>query len=292
MAVAFRFPRYFRLLQWAVAGVFLGRAWQHLYWDAPYRALLWDEGLMSRPISLLLGMNWDDYIADARIDSTIQSGIQCMGGFYLLCALAAFLLPYYPRICRVLLLLGGISLIFLGALYAKEKFYLAAQFFEYSLQWGSPFLLLALHRKGKVDRQLMFWTKAAIALTFTCHGLFAMGIYPTPGYFIEMVMNILGVSQAAAIDILWVAGILDLILSVLLFLPGKLPLYALAYAVFWGFSTTIARVWAYAGVMQWNDVLLQWLHESVMRAPHFLVPLFLFMVLYRQQTTPMSQPVT
>ena len=33
------------LLQWATIGVFAGRAYQHLFWDAPYREVIWDPDL-------------------------------------------------------------------------------------------------------------------------------------------------------------------------------------------------------------------------------------------------------
>ena len=220
-------------------------------------------------------MEWGTFIAHPGIDAGITVFIQGMGFFFLLCALAALFIGRLPGLCRPILITGGVFLLILAFLYAKERFYLAAQFFEYTLQWGSPFLLVIFQRKGREnpDAGLRRWVKVAIALTFTCHGLFAMGIYPTPGSFLEMTMNILGVSQVEAVGILQVAGALDLVLSVLLFLPPSFSVPAAAYAVFWGFSTTIARIWAYARVMEWEGVLLQWLHESIMRMPHFLIPL-------------------
>lgn len=270
-----------RLLQFSAAGVFLGRAWQHLYWDAPYRALLWDEQWMRRPVESILGTDWGTYVG--QTDVGIQVFIQFVGGFYLVCALAALLIETVPRISRFFLPVGGASLIFLAFLYTKEKFYLLPQFFEYSLQFGSPFFLWAFYRnRGAAGAAYQFWMKAAIALTFTCHGLFAMGIVPTPGYFVEMVMNITGLDQSGAFVFLKIAGILDIILSVMLFLPQRWSvLPALAYAVFWGLATTVARVWAYSYIMGWDDLLMRWLHESIMRLPHFLVPLFLLLYLWK-----------
>ena len=70
-----------------------------------------------------------------------------------------------------------------------------------------------------------------------------------------------------------------------IFLPWKWAKLFLGYAVLWGFGTTIARVWANFN-WEWLDyVLLQWLHESVMRMPHFLIPLAVFVIggLYSKQ---------
>lgn len=272
-----------RLLQISVLSVFLGRAWQHLYWDAPYRTIFWDENWMRGPVSLFLDMEWGEYVRAPWVDEAIENLVQGTGVFYLLCALAALLITRFFKICRWLLVLGGISLIVLAFLYMKERFYWWPQFFEYALQWGSPFILLTYYRRD-ASPGFQFWTKVAIALTFTCHGLFAMGLYPTPGYFIEMVMNILGLSQANAILFLKIAGVLDIIISVLLFLPWRWAvLSGLGYAIFWGGATTIARVWAYGLFLNWEQVLTQWLHESVMRIPHFMIPLFLFLIVWGQR---------
>ncbi len=278
----FSYHQLLRLLQFSAAGVFLGRAWQHWYWDAPYRALLWDERWMRRPVEILLKTDWGTYVG--QTDAGIQVFIQFVGVFYLICGLAALSIERFPRIGRPLLLTGGAALLLLAFLYTKEKFFLLPQFFEYALQFGSPFFLLVFYRqKGVVGPSYRFWMKVAIALTFTCHGLFALGWVPTPGYFVEMVMNITGLDQSQSLAFLKVAGILDTVLSVMLFLPWRWSvLSALAYAVFWGLATTAARVWSYSYVMGWDDLLLRWLHESIMRLPHFLVPLFLLLLLWKE----------
>jgi hypothetical protein len=48
---------------------------------------------------------------------------------------------------------------------------------------------------------------------------------------------------------------------------------ALAYCVLWGGLTSLARIWSYIGFSSWDTIMLQWVHESVYRWPHFLVPL-------------------
>jgi hypothetical protein len=269
----------FRLIQWSTVAVFAGRAWQHLQWDAPYRALLWDESWMEPIIRGIWGIAWEDYVTNAAVDAGIASFIVGVGWFYLICAIAALSIRYLGKAGHLVVWLGGLSLIFLAALYLKERFFFIGQFFEYTLQFGSPFLLVYLARGGNWNRRLIFLVKIAVALTFTCHGLYAVGFYPRPGHFIEMVMNITHLSEDHSITVLNAAGFMDFVLSVGLFIPGRIAIWSLFYAIFWGFGTTIARVWAHFYLDFWQSILAQWLHESVMRFPHFLVPIALLLVL-------------
>jgi hypothetical protein len=263
--------------------VFLGRAWQHLRWDAPYRDLLWDEKWMGGLVSLLGYPDWESYVTDPATDQLIQLLIQGTGWFYLLCGIAALLITRLGKAGRWILFLGGISLMLLAALYAKEKFNFIGQFLEYTLQWSSPFFLAAFARQSTVTPRQVQLLKVAIALTFVCHGLYAVGYAPRPETFQTMVINILGVSNDTAIHFLNLAGILDFLFAFAIFLPWrKVTIPALAYLAFWGFMTTIARVWAFVYWEFLGSGLAQWLHESVYRIPHFLVPLALLWWVYRK----------
>ena len=269
----------FRLVQIATIGVFLGRAWQHWRWDAPYRTLLWDEYWMSHIVSGLLSWNWMEYVQSPAVDQFIQGSIRGTGLFYLCCGIAALCIKKAPRFSRLLLWLGAISLILLALLYCKERFFSIGQFFEYSLQCGSPLLLIYLSKHLNPSKSILLLTKIAIAATFTAHGLYALGYYPRPVHFMEMTMNILGIEEENAIVFLNVAGVLDIIISIGIFLPWRWAKYCLGYAVFWGLATTVARVWAYFNWEWLGAILAQWLHESVMRFPHFLIPLAVFIYL-------------
>ncbi len=271
---------FYRLIQFAAFTVFLGRAWQHLYWDAPFRAFLWDEAWLSGFVERWLSMDWETYITSMEVDENINTSIKCFCGLYLFCAIISLFIKQLPRIFHHLLLLGALGLITLALLYCKERFFSVGQFFEYSLQFGSPIFLwwLAKQKSPFPTKKLLLFLKIAIALTFTCHGLYALGYYPIPVQFMEMTMNILQVSEDTAKTFLTIAGILDFIVAIGIFLPWRWAKFFLSYAIFWGFGTTIARVWAYFD-WEWLDyVLLQWLHESIMRMPHFLIPLAVFVV--------------
>lgn len=275
---------FFRLLQLAAASVFLGRAWQHIYWDAPYRTLLWDEAWM-RPLVELWGLTWQEYATSPVTNQAIQQFIVYIGWFYVLCALAAIAVKPLGRWARGLLWVGSFGLVVLAALYCKEKFFFIGQFFEYSLQFSAPALLALVAARPQRMHNGRFITaiKVLVALTFTCHGLYAIGFYPRPGYFVSMTMNILPISEAGAVRFLIVAGVLDFLLSVLIFLPGRWAKVGLAYAVFWGTATTLARLWAHFDPSHLDGWLLHWLHESVMRFPHFLLPLLLLLLHFRNE---------
>ena len=275
------FKTVFQIVQWATIGVFLGRAWQHFFFDMPLRALLWDQSLMEGFIQVVFGMDWTNYATNPAIQDGILLFQRIIAGLYVACALSAILINRFPRIARILLSIGTISLLFLAVLYYKEKFYAIGQFWEYSLQWGAPLLLLFLHRRQELTSGMLLLMKLGIALTFTCHGLYAIGYYPRPAYFMEMVMLILKVDETIAIYFLNTAGVLDFLISILIFLPHRIAFLGLLYACTWGFFTTIARIWAYFHLEFWQESLYQWTHESVMRLPHFLIPLAALLITWQ-----------
>ena len=272
------------LVQVAVVAVFLGRGWQHLYWDAPYRVLLWDENWMKPIVEGVFGWKWEDYVTSLSMNGAIQNFIRFTGGFYIICAFTAVFIRQWKRIATILLWIGSVSLFILAALYCKDKFFHLGQLLEYTLQWSSPIFFIFLYQKQTLDKQLLLAMKVAIAFTFICHGLYAVGYYPRPGDFMQMSMSILNTDEIEAAQFLKTAGILDFIASVLLFAPGKTGKTALLYCVFWGLATTLARVWSPLMIgTSIENVLLQSLQDSLYRFPHFLIPLATFLALsYRQ----------
>lgn len=261
------------LLKVSVFLIFLGRAWQHLFWDAPYRTFFWDESFLKPVLENWLGINWTAYVTSPNTDNFIQVFIQCNGFLYLLAAICTLLITKFnKKLFRIPIFIGGISLVILSVLLTKEKFYHTAQFFEHSIQFGLPFVFLYTFRKNYKKSRMFFVLKVLIAVTFFSHGLYAFGAYPVPGKFVDMVINIFGCTESFAITFLYIAGVLDFILAVLLFIP-KVDKYALIYAVVWGLLTALARL---AANFYW-EFPLQSLHQNVYqviyRLPHGLTPL-------------------
>ena len=266
------------ILRLATVLLFAGRAWQHLFWDAPFRALFWDQELMENLVLFFRGGTWQEYVTSAAADGFIQSVIISFGVFYAIMAVISLL----PR--RIILqvswlyFLASVALVFLAFLYSKEKFFHIGQFLEYAIQFMLPLFFLYSATEKVNHNKLLIYLKIAIALTFSAHGLYAIGFYPQPGVFIDMIINIFGVGEQTAKQLLYVAGTLDFIISITIFIP-RLAKVSLFYAVAWGGLTALARTWAnfYAGFPL--ESLNQHLHETLYRLPHMLVPMAAFFII-------------
>lgn len=276
------FQKLLLVVQAAAVFLFLGRGWQHLFWDAPYRDLLWDERWMKGIIETVFGITWENYITSSVVDNNIQGFIKALGWFYFLCAFFAVFIQKWKKVSGIFMVLGSVSLVILAALYCKEKFFSIGQFFEYSIQFSTPVLLFLMVKNGGLNDKMLLFLKITIALTFVCHGLYAINYYPRPGDFIDMTLTILGISEKSAIQFLTVAGFLDFAIGIGVFLPFKYSKYFLIYAMLWGFATTFARIWANVYFDFFWDSLHQWWYEAAYRVPHFLIPLVLFLFYYKK----------
>ena len=112
----------FRFFQVASFCVFAGRSYQHLFHDAPFRTLLWNEGVMRGFVEGSLGMAWTDYVRSPVVDAFIQNSITSFGWWYLALAILVVFIEYVPKWATKLLWLGSFSLVFLASLYMLEKF--------------------------------------------------------------------------------------------------------------------------------------------------------------------------
>lgn len=264
------------LLQAATVSVFAGRAYQHLFWEAPFREFLWDPFWMSGFVENILGMSWEEYATHPLGDVWVQRLIFADGIFYAICTLTALFIRRLPGMARVLMWAGAVNLVLLAFLYQKDHFYHVGQFFEYTLQFSSPVFLVIALKQNAISRRLVFWMKVAVALTFTCHGLYALGYYPRPGSFFVMIHHIFDLGQPGMIHFLNTAGVLDLLVAVSIFIPWNGGRWVLTYAAGWGLATSLARIF---GNFYWEfplESLHQWTYEAVSRLPHFLIPLALF----------------
>ena len=155
--------------------------------------------------------------------------------------------------------------------------YIVIQLLEHAIQFGTPLLMgYYLHQKVSAA-QSIFWAKILIALTFLCHGLYALGVYTQPAHFLAMTQEILGLAVDEARLFLHVMGALDLWMAVALFIPSQQKV-ALLYAIIWGLLTAIARTWAF-GVFEgpgWSDTLHEIIPQTIFRLAHGLLPLWVF----------------
>jgi hypothetical protein len=283
-------PRVFALLRWACVALFLGRAWQHLRWDAPYRALFWSQGTMEPLVSGLFGVPWQTYATSPAVAATIGGGIKLLGIFHLACAFAAWrcqspAFPFSPtpssssapaprRWPHALLIAGSLALTFLAYCAYRDRLHRIGEFVEHASQFSLP-LVLALAARGVLTTpRLILVLRVAVACTFAGHGLYAVGFYPTPGEWITLTMAATGLSEPASFTFLRLAGLLDFVVAAAVLLPWiRLHRPTLAYAAAWGLLTALARPAAFVRWDNLADSSAQWLHEAVLRLPHAALPL-------------------
>jgi len=266
---------YIGIVKWACFFIFAGRAWQHLFWDAPYRALLWDQELMQGIILNLTGLTWEEYSSSTKVESVIQFFIRATGWLYTICAILSISLKKSQRIFGKTLLIGAASLFFLAFLNCKEKFFQLGEFMEHGIQIASPILLYSLlFNDGKLSR-LILLSKIAIALTFIGHGLYAVNFYPQPGPYADMMINVFKADETSVRSALVYLGYLDFIFSILIFIP-KISIFALLYCSIWGLLTALARLVAGFDSHFILSTLNQYAFETVYRLSNFMIPFWLF----------------
>jgi len=231
---------YLSLLKWACFFIFLGRAWQHIFWDAPFRTLLWDQNLMQGFIESLSGMTWEQYTTSSRVDAAIQFSIRTNGFFYLCCAIVSLVVKSNFKKIGVLLLVGATALLFLAFLDCKEKFFQLGEFLEHGLQIASPIVLYSLLFTNSSREKIVFFTKIAIACTFIGHGLYAVNYYPQPGVYADLVINIFHIDETMVKNMLAIFGYVDFTVALFIFIP-RISLWALVYCGVWGLLTALAR---------------------------------------------------
>jgi len=221
---------------------------------------------------------WVEYATSPEVYSYIDSLSKATGIFFIFCSVIALFVKSTNVKVGKILILGSILLMVLSAIFYKEKFYKFGQLIEYSCQMFSPlFLYLILFFKTP-HIKLNFLLKVAIALTFLGHGLYALGVYITPGYWTEMAMSSLrfiglNLSEYAVNQIIFYAGVLDMAIVIGIFLPKKYCYPFLVWAAIWGLLTALSRVIGYTNINPTWDTFFQHLPQTIYRLPHFFIPI-------------------
>jgi hypothetical protein len=267
------------VLRYCVFFIFVGRAYQFFFFGAPFRSVLWDESLFSPVVEGIFNVSWYEYSTNLKVNSWIETFTHFCGLLFLCSGLTVLFWKKLRnvRLKRFVLKLGIVLLFVLTLLIFKSKNFRMLEVFEMFIQLSLPIALLKLKNDNK--EKVSLFLKVAIALTFTAHGLYAMGIPFRPGHFIDMTIGITGMTEPEAVLFLTIAGVLDILASLLLFSKYTFK-YALSYIFIWGLLTALARV-----VYGFNSsFILNSLHESlyttIYRLPHGLIALVIFLLLY------------
>ena len=274
------------ILRLASGLCFAGWTWVHFYWEGPYGILLWHDTTYAA--AEWFGFSWDDFVGSGANDGLVQTWVARIGWLYLACTILSFTVRRRAWI-QMTALVGGSGL--LGVLgYAQ---YLAAQnelpmLVEQGGQVLCPLILVLALAVGPRHRATIALAMVAVILTFIGHGSYALGLWSTPGNFYAMITVILDVNHETTKMILRVAGVLDVLVCIGICIPAVRRPAAL-YAFFWGLLTSLARPMAGmdSSLHYWGAD--QFIHEAVLRAPHFLIPLYLFLVWRRPKKEIMSE---
>ena len=247
----------------------------HYYWEAPYGALVWDDGTYALAESL--GFSWDEFVGTGADDGLVQLWISRLFWPYLICMVLT-LTARQRSWLQMSGLIGGSCLLTVLS-YAK---YIAAQcqlpmFIEHGGQMLSPVVLVLALTVGVRHRVTVVMVCIGVAMTFAGHGSYAVGAWPTPPTFYAMTTVVLGVPYETAKTLLLAAGILDFLVCFAVLVP-MIRRWAMLYAAVWGLLTALARPMAgmSSSLIYWGAD--QFVHETVLRTPHFMMPLYLFLV--------------
>ncbi|KJS04872.1 MAG: hypothetical protein VR77_10040 [Flavobacteriales bacterium BRH_c54] len=249
----------------------LGRTIQHLFFDSPIRGVLYSKHFVN-PILQLLNINFNDYINSPNLDDSINTVIIIIGILFLtLSGLTLLLYQLNNTAKKIVLYFSCFMLVLIAFGYFKEKSLSIGQFFEYSSQMFLPLFFLI-----KKQKQLFFF-KLTIGITFFCHGLYAIGYYPIPANFVQMIISGTSFNNEQAFIFLHLVGVLDFIFAIAIFIP-KIETPFLWYGVIWGFLTSFARIYTNVYVDFFSSTLFYWIYEFLVRIPHFIIPLYLILM--------------
>ena len=262
--------------------IFVGQSIEFLFVGSPIRSLIWDESLLSPLFEGVFNVSWKTYVTNLSVDQWAQEASLFMGVIFALAAFSSLMLLIVEgrRVFRFIIMLGIFLLFIMTISSVKDLNYSTLLFLELSIQLSSPLLLLFSYKPDFTSERLIPYLKIIIGLTFASHGLFATGIIYLPGHFVDMTISILGVTEDTAVQFLLIVGLLDIILSLLLFFP-RAAKFALMYAIFWGLITALARI--IAG-FEFDFVQLSlklFLPQTIYRIPNGLTPCLLLLILSR-----------
>ena len=175
-----------------------------------------------------------------------------------------------------LALIGVTTLSLLGSICSFiDAGYVPEQLIEHAIKIFLPISLFFAFETRSFSKKNVLFLKALVALTFIGHGTFALGLNYVPGGFVSMTTSILGISVDQAFIFLKIAGILDFIFAILMFVNAKLLSYSAIYLVSWGLITAFARL-AYGLSIPTNiETITYYTANTIYRIPHGLIPLLL-----------------
>lgn len=279
------------IIRYTTVFLLLGRAYEHIRWIGPYRDFFYNPLGFGKWYADLIGRDLKDIYNDFFYEQLISSLSTGIGVVFIL---AAFVVLFYEKWSKfkwiIYLAIFFLFTTYMGYFMAKH-FKMWGMLLEHALQFVSPILFLKL--VNSQQKQVVFIGVWATALTFYCHGLFAMGYYPQPGKFVDMIIASTGFKEDPTRILLSVIGYIDIVMAIVIIIPflgftshllenkwlRTVFLGFMMYGIVWGFFTSIARVY-YSfnpnAIVHWMD---QYWMEFFVRTPHFVVPFVIYVII-------------
>jgi hypothetical protein len=229
----------------------------------------------------VFGLDWTAWATSPVVEANLKLTTQWIGVFFVLCAVAATMATPRRIWTHVCLGMGALVLAVIAFAVYRDKMLRMVEFFELACMISAPLALLsATRREGGQERFLRHGLSAVVAATFAGHGFYAVGFHPLPGEWVTMVMTILHVSEPAAVNLLFAAGVLDFLVAAGIFIPG-LRTASAVYAAGWGLLTAAARTRANVQLENFHEAAAFWIPETLVRLPNGLIPLVVAVLLIR-----------
>ncbi|MCS6905257.1 MAG: hypothetical protein RML72_09070 [Bacteroidia bacterium] len=254
----------------AYLSVLIGRAWQICIGDFPIRTLLWDEKLLRNFIENNIKISWQSYLQFS--EEAIHYILAFLSIFFIIGALYTITSRDNSKTIYAL----TTCLIFCALLFWKEKSYQWAELGEYGLQCITPLVYYYFSKNQTLTVIFFYILILAAALTFAAHGIYALGILPTPALFLDMTLYLLPFNQEEATWFLLGIGCLDIFAALGITLT-YLRNVALLWMIFWGGITTLARLSLIQAAPNLIIGIYENIHEVLVRISHFLLPLFIWL---------------
>ena len=211
-----------RILQITVAILLVGRAWQHLFWDAPYEFLFTKQ----------LGFT----------DWFVGKWTAVTGWVYLLGVIFCFTLDNRDSRWGYIYVVYSATLLLLAQLYRASNDCEVPTLFLYASQIATPLLYYQLQFTKIPIGRIMNTLKISLTLTLGGYAWYAFGwYYGQKDSWHNGLQNVFGTDQNTASYLLITLGIVECLIIVVLWVK---PLQKIGFAgiLFWGTLLMLASV--------------------------------------------------
>jgi hypothetical protein len=211
-----------KILQITVAILLAGRAWQHLFWDAPYEFLFTEKA------------GFSDLFVD-RVRTAI-------GWFYLLGVVFCFTLDTRNSKWGYSFVVYSTSLLLLAQLYRVSNSNEIPTLLLYTSQFATPYLYYRLQFTKIQIGQIMTSLKLSLTITLGGYAWYAFGfVYGQKSDWLHGLAYIFGVNNVTASYILIGLGIFEILIVLVLWVK-PVQKVGLAGILFWGVMLMSASV--------------------------------------------------